>query len=249
MTLMPGLPLEAARHGADIDRLILAVHLLMLLLFVGWGIYYVTALVRFRAGRNPRAAVAGGGHGTIRYVEGGILAAEALLLVGFALPVWLRVTAPPPAVLPPDTVELRVVAEQYAWNIHYPGPDRRFGRVAIDQLTTTNTIGLDRADPAAADDIVTINELHLPVNRTVVIRLTSKDVIHSFALPVMRVKQDAIPGYVVPVTFEPIRTGRWEIACAQLCGLGHYRMRGYLTVESDAEFTAWLAQAGSPEAR
>lgn len=238
---MPGLPVEASRQGAEIDRLILAVHLLMLAIFVGWAVYYITALIRFRSGRRPRADPGGARPGPLRWVEGGIVLAEAALLVGLAVPIWLRVTAPPAAYLPPDTVELRVVAEQYAWNIHYPGPDGRFGRVSLDLLTTTNTVGLDRADPAAADDVVTINELHLPVNHPVVIRLTSKDVIHGFSLPVMRVKQDAIPGYVFPVTFEPVKTGQWEIACAQLCGLGHYRMRGYLTVETEAEFRAWLA--------
>lgn len=239
---MPGLPIDAARHGAEIDRLILLVHLLMLTIFLGWAAYYLIVLVRFRSGRHPRADAGAERRGPLQWLERSVFLAEAALLVGVAVPVWLKVTAPPPAELPPEAVELRVVAEQYAWNIHYPGPDRRFGRVALDLLTTTNTVGLDRADPAAADDIVTINELHLPVNRPVVIRLSSKDVIHGFALPVMRVKQDAIPGYVFPVTFEPIRTGRWEIACAQLCGLGHYRMRGDLVVETEAEFQAWLAE-------
>ena len=98
----------------------------------------------------------------------------------------------------------------------------------------------------AMDDIVSINQLHLPVNRPVTVRLSTKDVIHSFGLPVMRVKQDAIPGMEIPVFFTPIREmgedERWEIVCAQLCGLGHYRMRGFLTVESEEEFEAWLAE-------
>jgi cytochrome c oxidase subunit 2 len=118
-----------------------------------------------------------------------------------------------------------------------------------------NPLGLDRSDPFAADDVTTINQLHLAVDRPVTILLSSKDVIHSFYLPTMRVKQDAIPGMEIPVHFKPVRTtpedsrlpgcaantSCWEIACAQLCGLGHYRMRGFFMVHSQAGFDAWMA--------
>ncbi|NIT56629.1 MAG: hypothetical protein GWN00_10470 [Aliifodinibius sp.] len=85
-----------------------------------------------------------------------------------------------------------------------------------------------------------INELHLPVGKPAIIHLSSKDVIHSFFLPQMRVKQDAIPGIEVPIWFEPKETGEFEIACAQLCGLGHYRMRGYLIIHTPEEYEEWL---------
>ena len=135
-----------------------------------------------------------------------------------------------------------MVAEQFAWNIHYPGADGVFGTTRLDLVDAEfNPLGLDRDDPYAVDDITTINQLHIPVNKPVLIQLSSKDVIHSFALPVMRVKQDAVPGMEIPVWFVPIKIGNWEIACAQLCGLGHYRMRGFLTVESAEDYEAWLA--------
>ena len=119
---------------------------------------------------------------------------------------------------------------------------------------TTNPIGLDRGGPGARDDVITINQLHLPVDRPVTLLLSTKDVIHSFFLPTMRVKQDAIPGMEIPVTFKPVMTTPeeskfpacakdkkcWEIACAQLCGLGHYRMRGYFMVHEQADFDAWM---------
>lgn len=136
---------------------------------------------------------------------------------------------------------MRVVAEQFAWNVHYPGADGRFGRTDIALLGPANPLGLDRTDPAAKDDIATINQLHLPVNRPVIVYLSSKDMVHSFTLPQMRVKQDATPGIAQPVWFTPTETGQWEIVCSQLCGLGHYRMRGFYTIQTQADFDAWLA--------
>ena len=104
-----------------------------------------------------------------------------------------------------------------------------------------NPLGLDRSDPAAKDDIGLLNVLTLPVNRTVVVQLMSRDVVHSFTLNEMRVKQDANPGMTSRVWFTPIATGQWEIACSQLCGLGHYRMRGEYRVVTPAEWDGWQA--------
>ena len=89
---------------------------------------------------------------------------------------------------------MRVVAEQFVWNVHYPGPDGQFGATSIALVSPTNPVGLDRNSPGGKDDIVVISQMHLPINRQVIIQLSSKDVIHSFGVPAMRVKQDAIPG-------------------------------------------------------
>jgi cytochrome c oxidase subunit 2 len=168
-----------------------------------------------------------------------VLAAEIVLLAYFSIPAWsARVDAFPSE---QQSTVVRVVAEQFAWNVHYPGADGRFGRTDLALLGPSNPLGLDRNDPAAGDDITTINQLNLPVNRPVIVHLSSKDVIHSFALPQMRVKQDAIPGIAQPVWFTPTETGAWEIPCSQLCGLGHYRMRGFYTVQSADQYAAWLA--------
>jgi cytochrome c oxidase subunit 2 len=176
---------------------------------------------------------------------------EAVLLVGFAIPMWAaRVGAMPAA---SEALVVQVTGEQFAWNIHYPGPDGKFGRTDLKLLdVSSNPLGLDRDDPAAKDDVTNLNQLYLPVNRPVIIRLKSKDVIHSFGVPEFRVKQDAIPGFTIPIHFVPtvttaeMRTRKgnpefqYEIACAQLCGLGHYRMRGFVTVQTAEEFQKWL---------
>ncbi|MCZ6508486.1 MAG: hypothetical protein O7A04_10630 [Acidobacteria bacterium] len=235
-------PPNASAHGAQLDHWTNLIHWLMLVLFVGWGAYFVFVLFRFRSGRSPRADPVGVRSHFATYTEVGVAVVEAIMLFAFALPAWASWVAPHADDAEPTTV--RVVAEQFVWNVHYPGPDGLFGAGHVDLMSATNPLGLDPEDPAAMDDVTTINQLRLPVDRPVSILLSSKDVIHSFALPVMRVKQDAIPGMEIPVYFTPIKTSgdeRWEIACAQLCGLGHYRMRGFLTILEGDEFDQWMA--------
>jgi len=300
------LPPAGSTHAAEIDNLIYSVHWLMLALFIGWGLFFIYMLFRFRRGRNPNADYHGARTHASTWIEIAVAAVEVVLLVGFSIPFWVQKTSafPTPAQHP---VVVRVVAQQFAWNIHYPGPDGVFGRTAIDLVDESgNPMGLDRSDPAAADDVTTINQLHLPVDRPAIIELSSKDVIHSFFLPQYRVKQDTIPGMRIPVHFTPSKTtdqirdemtltehlptsrnldryiamrdykdaagnvilakGAYpnpdtistliengvhdlslsidqptEIACAQLCGLGHYRMKGMLTVETQQDFDAWMA--------
>jgi cytochrome c oxidase subunit 2 len=235
-----GLPVAASAHAAELDRIMALVHWLMLVLFVGWGTFFVVVLVRFRRGRNPRASYQGARGRFASVIEGGVLAAEIALLAFFSIPFWsTNVDAEPPH---HDTVEVRVVAEQFSWNFHYPGADGRFGRTSITLVDPDNPLGLDRRDAAAKDDITTINQLHLPVGRTAIIHLSSKDVIHSLGIPEMRVKQDAIPGVVQPVWFTPTMTGRWEIACSQLCGLAHYRMKAFYTIHTAEQYQTWLQE-------
>jgi cytochrome c oxidase subunit 2 len=306
MEKLLGLPINASAHGAQIDRLILWVHVLMLVLFVGWIVFFIYTIARFRRGRNPKADYTGVKTHASSYLEAVIAVLEVVLLVGISIPFWSwKVSAFPTE---PDTVRVRVIAQQFAWNIHYPGPDGVFGPSDIKLVNEqTNPIGLDRKDRYAKDDIVLVNQLHIPVNKPVIIELTTKDVIHSFFLPVMRVKQDTIPGMIIPVHFVATQTsdqlreqlattiklptsksldgkvtmqdcadkdgsvivkkGRAisadtikklvesgiteisvgprysaEIACAQLCGLGHYRMKGFLTIHEQADYDKWLKE-------
>ncbi len=234
-------PTDASAHGAHLDHMTYMVHWLMLVLFVGWGAYFLYVLFRFRSGRNEQADYEGVKSHISTYSEIGVAVIEAVLLIGFALPAWAAWVSPHPD--DADPLMVRVIGEQFAWNVHYPGPDGVFGSADIERIDPTNPIGLDPDDPAGADDVTTINQLRLPVDQPVTVMLSSKDVIHSFALPVMRVKQDAIPGMEVAVRFTPVKTNgdeRWEIACAQLCGLGHYRMRGFLHILPADEFQAWM---------
>ncbi|MBI4486610.1 MAG: hypothetical protein HY655_11425 [Acidobacteria bacterium] len=233
-----GLPIAASTHAGDIDQMIVLVHWLMLMLFVGWGAFFVFVLFRFRKGANPTASYVGAKGKIAKSTEVIVAVIEVILLVGYAIPAWaLRVTDFPAE---NEAVVVRVVAEQFAWNMHYAGPDGRFGRTDIKLVSPDNPIGLDREDANAKDDVATINQLNVPVDRPILVHLSSKDVIHSFGLYEMRVKQDAIPGMDIPVWFIPNRTGEYEIACSQLCGLGHFRMRGFVTVQSADEYRQWM---------
>jgi cytochrome c oxidase subunit 2 len=251
MTEWLGLPALAADHGGQIDSLIGWIHVFMLILFVGWISFFTYALIRFRRSRNPVADYAGVKSHRSTYMEIGVAVVEAVLLFGFAIPIWAaRVDTVPP---PSEALMVQVTGEQFAWNVHYAGPDGKFGRTDLKLLDLqSNPLGLDREDPAAKDDVTTVNQLYLPVNKPVVVRLRSKDVIHSFGVPEFRVKQDAIPGLTIPIWFVPNVTTaemrakknnpefQYEIACAQLCGLGHARMRGFVTVQTADEFQKWL---------
>jgi cytochrome c oxidase subunit 2 len=163
------------------------------------------------------------------------LAASVFLLLDVNLAyrdhlVWSSMFGSPP--LSAEALKVEIMPEQFAWNVRYAGPDAAFGTI---------------------DDIVVMNELHVPVNQTVIVQLSSKDVIHSFFLPNLRIKQDAIPGMVTSLYFSAEKTGAYNIACAQHCGLGHYRMKGAFIVDTAEEFKAWLAaqakeSAASPAA-
>jgi cytochrome c oxidase subunit II len=236
---MPFSPPLASSHAASVDYVMTLVHLLMLALFVGWGAYFVFVLFRFRRARHPRANADGARGRFALTTEIGVVIAEAVLLVIFALPLWFDRTSAQPGT--DGAIVIRVVGEQFAWNVHYPGADGRFGETKLSLVTPTNSLGLDRQSPFGKDDIIVQNQMHLPVNRPVIVQLSSKDVIHSFGVPAMRVKQDANPGLSTPVWFTPTMTGVFDIACSQLCGLGHYRMGGVMTVESEEAFRKFLA--------
>jgi cytochrome c oxidase subunit 2 len=242
-----GLPPDVSAHGYQIDRLINILHIFMAVLFVGWGIFFVTCLCKYR-GRPGHAAQ----YGLIqakpsKYVEVAVLLVEIVLLIGFSMPVWANIKNDLPQASD-NPVRIRVIAEQFAWNFHYSGADGKFGRTAPKFIDTAlNPAGLDREnDPNAKDDVVT-GEFHFPVNVPVICDLASKDVIHSFSLPVMRIKQDVIPGMRIPVWFKAVKEGTYEVACAQLCGNNHYKMKAIMVIESAEKFAAWLTKKATVE--
>lgn len=242
------LPVIASAHGHKIDLEMYLVHLLMLVLFTAWAVFFIVALLKFHRKHHPKADYARVRFPVAVCFAVGVALFEAVLLAGFSIPFLVKhVNALPNR---PDTIEVRVVAEQFAWNIHYPGADGVFGKTDVRFLDKqSNPLGLDSSDPHAKDDITTINQLHLPIGRPALIRLSSKDVMHNFSIPVMRVKQDIIPGMSIPVWFTPTQTGQFEIACAQLCGLGHYRMKGFLTIHSREDFDRWLKDQAAASAQ
>lgn len=234
------LPLDISTHGRQIDDIIVYFHVFMGVLFVGWLLFLIYLLIRFRARPGHQAEYHVRHSKTPTMLEVGVLIVEVILLVGFSFPIWHQYRDQMPD--PSKSMHVRIVAEQFAWNVHYAGADGAFGKTSQALMNASNPVGLDGSDPASKDDVVAINQLHVPVHTPVIVELTSKDVIHSFFLPVARVKMDVIPGQKVPVWFETTQTGDFEIACAQLCGLGHYRMRGFFVVEEQAKFNEWLAQ-------
>jgi cytochrome c oxidase subunit 2 len=143
----------------------------------------------------------------------------------------------------PGALQIEVTAQQFAWNIRYPGADGIWGRTKIEEISDSggNPLGLDPADPGAADDLV-MPVFAVPVNREVELILKTKDVTHSFFVRELRLKQDTVPGMVIRVHFKADKTGEYEIACAELCGLGHHRMRSVMTVLSQADYDKWLAE-------
>jgi cytochrome c oxidase subunit 2 len=233
------LPPVASSHGAQIDFIIFLVHCLMAVLFIGWGIYFVYVIFRFRQRKGHKANHIGTTSHVSNKIEIAIVVFEIILLFGFSIPFWAKqVNALPER---GDIVELKVVAEQFAWNAHYPGPDKKFGKTDWKFFDKqSNPLGIDPQDPNGKDDFATINQIHMPIGKPAVIHLTSKDVMHSFGVPNMRAKQDVIPGMSIPIWFTPIKTGQFEVVCSQLCGLGHYKMRGVITVESEEQYQAWV---------
>jgi cytochrome c oxidase subunit 2 len=141
-------------------------------------------------------------------------------------------------------LQVEVTGMQFQWYFRYAGPDGKFGATKLELVDPSaggeSAVGLDTTDPASKDDVVT-GTMYVPVNREVEVILRAHDVIHSFFVPAMRFKQDAVPGLAIHMHFTPIATGDYEIACAELCGMGHYKMHGMLKVVSQEEFDKWLA--------
>ena len=237
------LPLKASEHAIRIDNKIYMIHYLMFALFLGWTIYFLYTLYKFRAKANPKASYVGAKSHISTYLAIAVALFEGYFLITSSIPLWSQRVDDFPK--ENEATVVRIIAQQFQWNIHYPGLDGKFGKVDRTLITAENAIGIDRNDQDAKDDIVMINQLNLPVNKPVIIHLSSLDVIHSLGLPVMRVKQDAIPGQEIPVWFLPTvkndeSNPNYEIACAQLCGNSHYRMRGFMTIQSQEEFENFI---------
>src|SRR6267154_1254486 len=173
-------PPDVSTHGVQIDQLIDIVHWFMLILFVGWGIFFVYCLIKYRARPGHAAAYLPPKAQFTKVIEGAVIVVEVLLLFGFSTPVWFKYKNHPPA------------------------------------------------------------------EKDVIVQISSKDVIHSFNIPVLRVKQDAVPGARIPIWFKATQPGHFELACAQLCGLGHYRMRADVLIDTPEDYAKWQAENAPP---
>jgi cytochrome c oxidase subunit 2 len=231
------LPPLASAEGAQVDRLFYTTLIITGAVFVLVHVLLAAFVWRFAA-HGDRKALHWHENRRLELTWTILPAIVLTVMVAMAGAVWARthLTSPTSGMI----VDVR--AEQFAWLARYPGPDGTFGRIDPRLINPrTNRMGLDPKDPASADDIVS-PELHLVVNEPVRIHLRSTGVIHAFFIPAFRVKQDTVPGVTIQTWFTPTREGQFEIACAELCGIGHYAMKGTVIVQSRDAFTAWLAQ-------
>lgn len=216
-------PESISTYGRKIDELFYWILWVTGIVFVGVQATLIVFLFRYRARPGIKATYTHGNN-RLEIIWTAIPAVILVFLTIFSQKLWSEIKGVPPA----SALPIEIQAEQFAWNVRYAGPDGKFG---------------------TPDDIKTINQLHIPVGKPVRVRLTSigKDnkhpVIHSFFLPELRLKQDVVPGLAIDVWFEATRTGKYEIACSQFCGIGHYRMRGFLSIHSQEGFEAWLKEA------
>lgn len=247
---MTGLfPDAASAHAGFIRAELGWVLLFISLVWAGLLAVFLYSLFRSRR-QSPDSPVQPPRRFAIGFVAA-MFVIELLLFATVSLPFWRRYALSLPETSGP--LEVRVIAQQFVWNVHYPGPDGIFGRQHADKVDeASNPLGLDKDDPHALDDIVLRNALHLTVGRETLLRLSSKDVVHSFSVPEFYVKRDAIPGFETRLVFTPTVTSTalktleglerdFEIVCSQLCGQGHYQMRGVVTVHEATEFESWLA--------
>ncbi len=240
-----GLPFLASDHGQGVDNLIVYLHWLMVVLFVGWLCYFLFVLWRFHQKRQPRGDYVGVRNHASKYIEFAVAGIETSLLLFVAVPLWSQRVDKFPS--ESDSTVIQVMGQQFAWNARYAGPDGVFGRQDPKFVTGANIFGVDPADPHGKDDVQVLNEIHVPLGKPVIVYVSSRDVIHSFKIPAMRIAQDAIPGMRVPVWFHPVKEGRYRIYCAQLCGNGHAAMaQGLLVVESPDAYRKWLASKTGP---
>jgi len=239
-------PVDISLHGLAIDRQFTVT-------FVVCGVIFVMAQVglawfvwRYRDRGDNRKTIYSHGNNKL---EATWTIAAAIVFIGLNLMgyhVWaeIHLTGPAPGALP-----IEVTGQQFQWSFRYPGKDGVFGPTHVELVDDAggNTLGLDRThDAASKDDIVTAT-LALPVNRSIQLLLRSKDVTHSFFVRELRLKQDTVPGMVIPLHFVATRVGRYELACAELCGLGHYKMRAFVEVMTEDDFQKWLQKMASEQ--
>jgi len=234
------MPVDISVHGPALDKQFGET-------LLGTGIGFVVAQLSLAffvwqsSGRND-------GRKTRQFPGGArIMVTTAVILVGFEIlalsfvgqKAWAAVNLDP---APPNAMHIDVQAEQFAFYFRYAGPDGQFGGVHPDKISDAdgNYFGLDPANDVAARDDIVVGSLTIPVNQPILLTMHSKDVGHSFYVRELRIQQDFVPGLMIPVHFTATQTGKFEIVCTQLCGLGHYNMKAYLNVVTQEEYDQWL---------
>jgi cytochrome c oxidase subunit 2 len=205
--------------------------------FVAINLFIAYTLVRYRHRRGSRAAY----EPENKKVERWLIAATTVGIIALLAPgliVYLEYVRPPP-----DAIRVEALGQQWQWRFRFPDAQGKLGSSDARFVSATNPFGLNPDDPAGWNNVlVNKNELHLPLNKPVKMLLRSHDVLHDFYVPQFRARMNIVPGMVTTFWFTPTKAGRYEIMCAQLCGVGHANMRGYVVVEDEATFQAWLKE-------
>jgi cytochrome c oxidase subunit 2 len=215
--MLSWLPENVSTFGGQIDHLFYLIYYITGFTFVLVNVLLIAFLIKYRHREDGRRATYTHGNSALEIIWTIVPALILVMLAFMSKGLWDSIKKNQP----PADVEVRVTAKQFNWEILYPGPDGKFG---------------------TADDYQVDNDLHVPVNKVVRVLLHSKDVIHSFFLPNLRLKQDALPGREIKVWFEATKPGAYEIPCAELCGFGHSGMKGQLTVHDPAGYEAWYKE-------
>ncbi|MCB2206079.1 cytochrome c oxidase subunit II [bacterium] len=236
--MLDWLPENVSIFGEGVDHLFSIIYYISIAIFLIVNVIYITFIIRYRRKRKGEKAHYYHGNNLLEFSWTALPFVLFLFLAFYSDGIWEDIKYS--SKTPNADVVVEVMGQTYMWHFRYPGSDGLFGRRDQKFISSTNPFGIDPDDPNGKDDYTTINSMMIPVNKTVLVRLSSMDVIHSFFLPNMRVKQDAVPGQWVDVWFNSRKTGEYEIACAELCGSGHYLMRATLDVTSQEEYDTWI---------
>lgn len=215
------LPEDVSTFGRDIDSLFYLIYYITSATFILVTVLMIVFLIKYRQ-REGRKAIYSHGNTTLEIIWTIVPAAILVVLSFMSVSTWAKIKRFAPA----SDFEVQVTAKQFNWEVVYPGADHKFG---------------------TPDDVQFDNDIHVPVNKVIRVHLTSKDVIHSFYLPNLRLRQDAVPGRTILVWFEATKPGKYELACSQLCGFGHSGMIGWLYVHTPEDYAKWAADNLSPK--
>lgn len=236
-----GLPKNYSAHGDSVGHMIDVVTWFMIALFVGWTLFFLYSLFRFWHKKNPEASYYGVRSHLSTHLEVGVIIVEAVLLLGFALPLWSKRTDTFEQVLKENPVRVRAIGFQFNWKFHYAGEDGKFGYIDRSLVSAPGDPCIVPEDPNGWDDFVT-EKLRIPVGKPVILQVTSTDVIHNFSIIPMRIQSDAFPDKDIPMWFTPLEEMETSVVCGQLCGLGHANMVSTLVVESEKSFNEFSKQ-------
>ncbi|MEK1910607.1 cytochrome c oxidase subunit II [Pseudomonas chlororaphis] len=226
----------AASNWGSIDTTLLITLVITGIFFIAITLFMAIAVIRFRHREGARAHY----QPESRKLEGWLVILTSLGIIGMLAPGL--VVYNDFVQVPQEATQLEVIAQQWQWAFRFPGQDGKLGKADVKWIDPGNPFGLDRNDPAGQDDVLIMNnEVRLPIDRPVKVLLRAKDVLHDFYIPQMRAKMDMVPGMVSHFWFTPTRLGKFEVLCAEYCGLGHYNMRGHLVVEEQGAFDQWFA--------